>query len=349
MPTVLPIEAFLALGTRRLVVDVRTPSEFAQGHLPGAQNVPLFDDAGRAVVGTVYHQAGRYPAVLKGLELAGPRLRAIVEEVSRLQTRTGDAESAEVAVHCWRGGMRSRSVGWLLEQADYRVSLLDGGYKSFRRYVLASFLRPRRIVALSGLTGAGKTHQIQALAERGEQTIDLEALARHRGSAFGGIGLEPQPTVEQFENELSRLLDRCDPRRRLWIEDESQRIGRVVLPGPFFAQLKQAPAIFLEVSPEQRRRAIEQLYGAMPLADLAAAIRSISKRLGGLQTTQALAALDGEALGPCIEILLDYYDRTYYVAKAKISRPVFHHLPVDQPLSPETTTAIIDTAERLGL
>lgn len=349
MPTVCEIDAFLARGPGVPLVDVRTPAEFAQGHIPGAHNLPLFDNAGRAVVGTTYQQAGRYAAILQGLDLVGPRLRTIVEAVARLGPPSGAAAERTVAVHCWRGGMRSSSVGWLLEQAGYRVLLLAGGYKAYRRHVLAALDKPRRLAVLSGLTGAGKTRQLQQLAARGEQVVDLERLARHRGSAFGGIGLEDQPTVEQFENDLIAALEQCDPGRRIWLEDESQRIGRVVLSNPFFARLKQAPAIFLEVPLEQRVAEIEREYGDLPAGELAAAIHSITKRLGGAQAAQALAALASGARDHCIRILLEYYDRTYANAKAKIRRSVFQHLPVSDPCSAATTAAVLAAAEELGM
>ncbi len=346
MPTPVPIETFLEMAARAPIVDVRTPSEFAQGHIPTAHNVPLFDDAGRAEVGRAYHRSGRYPAILKGLELVAPRMREIVETVRKI---AGDPVDVEVAVHCWRGGMRSRSVAWLLGQAGFRVALLEGGYKSYRRNVLAHFERRWPLVALSGLTGVGKTRLIQELAEHGEQVIDLEALARHRGSAFGGIGLGPQPTVEQFENELAWQLARCDVRRRIWMEDESQRIGRVSLPNALFAQLKLAPAIFLEVPTTVRVRVIAAEYGAMPTAELADSIRAIDRRLGGLQTQQALAALETDDRDACIELLLNYYDRTYYAAKAKFRRDVCHHVPLLDPGLPAAAPTILAVADQAGL
>ena len=177
MSETLDILSFIERSHRVLVLDVRTPGEFAQGYLPGAHHLPLFSNEERAEIGTLYKQAGREAAMLRGFDLVGPKLRRMVEAAQALVV--GD----EVLVHCWRGGMRSESVAWLLAFAGYRVGTLRGGYKAFRRYVLEAFAQPRAVRLLGGMTGAGKTDVLHTLAGRGEQVIDLEALPKGRSSA----------------------------------------------------------------------------------------------------------------------------------------------------------------------
>ena len=190
MAPCLHIDAFLAAGGALL--DVRTPAEFRQGHIPGAANLPLFSDAERAEVGTLYKQQGRQAAVLRGLALVGPRMEALAAELVTWSERSA---GAPLRLHCWRGGMRSGSVAWLAQQLELPVLLLEGGYKSYRRWVLELFERPWPLRLLGGRTGCGKTELLLALRERGAAVVDLEGLAHHRGSSFGGLGLPEQPSV----------------------------------------------------------------------------------------------------------------------------------------------------------
>ncbi|MGI9518340.1 MAG: tRNA 2-selenouridine(34) synthase MnmH [Pirellulaceae bacterium] len=334
------IRSFLEQSRRLPIVDVRSPGEYDKGHIPGAINIPLFDDRERAAVGTTYGEAGREQAVAQGLQFVAPRMTDLAAEMLHV----ADPHDPHLLLHCWRGGMRSQSMAWLANQARCRVTLLDGGYKAFRQHVLQSFAQPLNLVVLSGLTGAGKTGQLLQLRAAGEQVIDLEQLARHRGSAFGGIGLGGQPTVEQFENELFDELQRLDPKRRVWLEDESRKIGTVILPNDFYVQLKQAPAIFLEVDVDTRARIIADEYSHLPQLQLLYSINRITKRLGGQNASAARHALQAGDIRGCIRILLDYYDRTYMVAKTKISRDVFIHISVEDPSSPHSTRQILQTA-----
>ena len=180
------------------LLDVRSPAEFEQGHIPGAINVALFTNEERARVGTIYKTQGKDEAVLEGLRIVGPKMASIVEQALEL------APERKLKVHCWRGGMRSGSVGWLLRQAGFSVEVLNGGYKAYRQKVLQELANPFNFVVVGGPTGSGKTHVLKALQNSGEQVIDLEGLAHHRGSAFGHMGLEEQPSSEYFENLLQR-------------------------------------------------------------------------------------------------------------------------------------------------
>ena len=310
MPESLELLAFLDAARELPVVDVRSPGEFAQGHVPGAVNLPLFTDEERAEIGTAYTCQGRDAAVLLGLARVGPKLAALGGELARL----GAAAGGRLLLHCWRGGMRSASMAWLAEQVGCRAVTLAGGYKSFRRWALAfdGAGRPLRVVA--GLTGSGKTAVLRALASRGEPVVDIEELACHKGSAFGALGERPQPTQEQFENALALAWHRCPAGRAVWVEDESRTIGSRFLPTPFW-QAKQSGLFCIIVVPEEQRvEHLVRVYGGHPPERLAERIRAIGKRLGGQRTREALEALErGDLRAVCREVLA-YYDRTYRVA-----------------------------------
>lgn len=346
MPTHLEIAEFLnpKTGSRPpVIVDVRSPSEFEHAHIPGAHSIPLFDDQQRAEIGTLYKQQGKQPAILRGFEIIGPRMHEIARDVLKL---AGD--DGEVHVHCWRGGMRSRSVAWLLEQVDLQVTVLNGGYKAFRKHVLEWFKEPLPLFVLSGLTGSGKTEQLKRLAEQGEQVVDLEAIANHRGSAFGNIGLGEQPSTEQFENTLFTQLRSLDTSAPIWVEDESRNIGAAMLPHHFFAQLRTAPAIFMMAPRDFRRDHIAAEYGSLPQEELISAIERITKRMGGQNVKIAVEAVRNDNIGVAIEILLDYYDRTYLANKSKMTRDVFIDLETEDPVSVETSQRLIELASSVN-
>ncbi len=295
------------------VLDVRAPIEFAQGHVPGALSLPLFSDEERARIGTTYKQVSQNRAVHLGLEFFGPKMSALVKQAEKL------APGREVRLHCWRGGMRSGAVMWLLELAGFRVHLLDHGYKEYRRAVLASFAEPRAWRVLGGLTGSGKTDVLHALAAAPHQqpVVDLEGLAHHKGSAFGAIGQPAQPTQEQFENNLAAALAAWPATTPVWVEDESRQVGRVTIPPALFAQLRAAPRWLLEVPRAARVAKLAAEYGAEDPAELAAAIGRLAKRLGGLATQQALDAVTAGDFALMVELVLDYYDKTYAYGMAQ--------------------------------
>lgn len=300
----LPVAEFIASDFP--VVDVRSPGEFAHGHIPGAHPFPLFSDEERAVVGTLYKQQGRDAAVLEGLRIVGPKLAVIVEH-ARAITPNG-----RIRVHCWRGGERSSSVAWLLDKSGFsEVLTLKGGYKAFRNQVLASFAEPVDLRVLGGYTGTGKTETLHHLHERGEQVIDLERLAHHKGSSYGAIGEAPQPTTEHFENLLWNALRQRDAARPLWVEDESLMIGRVKIPEPFFEQMRTALLFFADMPKEERAARLVQDYGTYPKEELAEATKRIEKRLGPQHCKAALTALEADDLFTVAMITLTYYDKTY--------------------------------------
>ncbi len=285
---------------------MRSPGEFARGHIPGAHNLPLFSDEERAAVGTLYRHQGRPAAVRHGLALVGPRLAPLAEQATGL---AGD--DGKVRVHCWRGGLRSSSTAWLLETCDLSCTLLEGGYKAFRRWLRQSLAQPRPVVLLGGHTGSGKTDVLHALRRAGAQVLDLEGLAHHRGSSFGGLGQLPQPTTEQFENEIAMALQAISPHTVLWIEAESVQVGCCRIPPELFQQMQQAPLVELRRPDHERLDHLLATYGAMPRRELVEATRRIGKRLGPQRTQQAAEAITAGNLRLACQLILNYYDRTY--------------------------------------
>jgi tRNA 2-selenouridine synthase len=306
MQQISPAEYFGTFAPDRVLIDVRSPGEFQSGHAPGARSLPLFDDAERSEVGTLYKQDSPDAALLRGLEIAGGKMRSLVEGARQLAPRE------KVTVQCWRGGQRSASVAWLLERAGMEVSQLSGGYKAYRTYARAYLAEDHhRLRVLSGPTGAGKTHVLRALREQGAYVVDLEGLACHKGSSFGALGEAPQPTTEQFENLLFDALRRIPVGATVWVEDESRMIGTVCQPDVFYRRLVNAPAIHLAVPLDQRVDNLVRDYACYPKPQLKAAFIRLKKRLGGQHVQTALDAVDRDDFGAAARVALVYYDKAY--------------------------------------
>ena len=289
------------------LVDVRSPGEFAKGHWPGATNIPLFSDDERAAIGTSYKQQGRLPAVHLGLSITGPKLASHAEELEKLRDR------GNPRIYCWRGGMRSASMAWLANQIDLSPVLLNGGYKSYRRWTSDQFMRPWPIRVLGGRTGTGKTDLLLAMERKGIAILDLEGVAHHRGSSFGGLGLPPQPSTEHYENLLAEVLDRhrLASAEAIWVEAESIQVGRCRIPKPFFDQMQQAPVLEIQRSLDERVKQLVTVYGHQGGEALAEATERISRRLGPQRTRQALEAIGRSDWAEACRATLDYYDRCY--------------------------------------
>lgn len=305
------IQEFLEKAKELPVLDVRAPKEYVVGHIPAAHSFPIFDDDQRATIGTAYKKQGHDPAVLMGLDLFGPKMSAFVQEAGKL------AKNKELLVHCWRGGMRSGAMAWLLSFAGYKVHLLQGGYKTYRHLMQAQFSKPRPLLVLGGLTGSGKTDLLPHLQKLGQQTVDLEKLASHKGSAFGSIGMPPQPSTEHFENMLGMEFLQLNAEQPLWLEDEDITIGRVVLPKPLFDQMRTAPTIVLQVPKKLRVQKLAEEYCRTDKTLLETAILKIKKRLGGLATKEALQAIADDNMEKMVELALTYYDKAYNFELAK--------------------------------
>jgi tRNA 2-selenouridine synthase len=301
----IPIDQFLALKKVVPIIDVRSQGEFAQGHISGAINIPILDDDARKIVGTMYKQHGRQTAVLKGLELTGPEMSSTLRKGIKV---TPDGRAL---VHCWRGGMRSEFFAFLMHYYGFESIVLEGGYKAYRGAVHESFNKKYDIKVLTGKTGSGKTEILHALKQNGAQIIDLEGLSHHRGSSFGALGMEPQPSQEQFENRLFEELNALDASKTIWIEDESRTIGSKVIPEGLWTQMKNAPMVEVHRTDDERMAQIILDYGHFDMEVLKVAMARIGKRLGPQHVKQALIHLDQHEISEAFAIALKYYDRAY--------------------------------------
>ena len=307
------IEDFLELAKTHLVLDVRSPSEYAHAHIPNAQSLPLFSDEERKVVGTAYKQMSRENAIKFGLDYFGPNMRKMVERVESLSkvSEKQPHTSKKILVHCWRGGMRSGAVSWLLDLYGFQVHTLEGGYKAYRNYVLQRFENTYNFKIIGGFTGSGKTPLLYGLQKNKQIIIDLEGLANHKGSALGGIGQAPQPSQEMFENLLGTELAKYDENTAIFLEDESQRIGNMQIPMAMWHNMRNSLVYFIDIPFEERLNYLTKEYGNLPKQDLVAAIMRIQKRLGGLETKNAINFLLENDLKESFRILLKYYDKWY--------------------------------------
>ena len=293
------------------LADVRTPAEFMQGHVPGAFQLPIFSNEERVTVGTTYKQSGREAAILLGFDLTGAKWSGFIRQALEIAPRK------KIAIHCWRGGMRSGAMAWALDLYGFDVYLMEGGYKSYRRWVLRQFETAYQLSMVGGMTGSGKTRILGQLRSSGEQVIDLEDLAQHQGSVYGSLNKQAQPTQEQFENNLAEVLKHLDRQRRIWVEDESIAIGKCFIPKPFWNQMQAAVLIDLKVPLEQRIQALVKEYGPLDKDFLVGCTERIRKRLGPEQTKNAIAAIREDDMPEFIRLVIVYYDKTYRAALAK--------------------------------
>ncbi len=321
------------------VIDVRTPSEFRSGHIPGAVNIPLFSDEERARVGTLYKQVSPDKAYEAGYDFVAPKLEYFVAASRKV------AINNTVAVYCWRGGMRSRSFAEHIEKKGVeKVLVIEGGYKAFRQYALESFQEPKQLLVIGGYTGSGKTRILKELESNGEQVIDLEGIAHHKGSAFGSIGQKEQPSNEHFTNLLFWEWIKLDTGKRVWVEDESIHIGRVFIPEVLFQRMRNALVFFLDIPREVRAHLLVEEYTGIDAAKLADAIVKISKRLGGDRTREALEALDEMDYYQAALITLTYYDKYYLKGLRRRDQEKVEVIKSDTTDATENTKAILASA-----
>lgn len=302
------------------MIDVRSPSEFAQGHIPGAVNIPLLDDEMRRNVGIAYVRKGRQEAVREGFRVTQgwlPELSHRLEEV---------AGKGALRLYCWRGGMRSESMAFLAGLLGIATVVLDGGYKAFRRQAHEYFQRKWRLIVLGGMTGSGKTLLLRQLKEAGHQVLDLEALASHKGSVFGHIGESPQPTTEQFENLIFEQLLNFDPLQPVWVEDESITVGRCFIPKPFFDQMQASPLILLKIDRSTRAARLAEEYGRYEPAELMASVDKIARRLGLEQAARIKALISEGELQEAAISLLNYYDKAYRLCISRRDKNLVHEV-----------------------
>jgi len=338
----LSVEEFLEKAQTLPIIDVRSPGEYDHAHIPGAVSIPLFDNGERALIGTKYKQAGKDTAVVLGLELVGPKLAGFVKQSKKL-----NPQRKEVLVHCWRGGMRSGSFAWLLDTAGLTASTLVGGYKAYRNAVLTAFDEPLNLIVLGGKTGSGKTDILKELAQQGEQIIDLEGIAHHKGSSYGGIGQLPQPATEQYENVLFTTWRQLDRNRRIWIEDESRNVGSCFIPMALWNQMRAAPVAYIDVPKPIRIQRLVAEYGQVDHGLLIEATGRIRKRLGGKVTTEALTALAEHDYATVAALTLDYYDKAYVHGLSQRDPNRVHSLDIAADNPAETARQLITWADRL--
>ncbi len=304
------------------IVDVRSPAEYAEDHLPGAVNLPVLTDAERARVGTIYVQQDRFLARKLGAALVARNAAAHLE--GPLADRDGGWRPL---VYCWRGGQRSGSFASILEQIGWRVELLQGGYRSFRRLVVRALYDdplPFRVVLVDGMTGTGKTGMLAHLAQAGAQVVDLEALAAHRGSVFGAMP-GGQPPQKLFESRLAMQLARLDPARPVFVEAESAKVGARILPPSLWAAMKRAAHLRLEAPVAERAAYLARAYADLT-ADRAALARVLEKLVpyhgrAQVEAWQALAA-QGAFATLAGELIEAHYDPRYAKSAARRGAPV---------------------------
>jgi tRNA 2-selenouridine synthase len=302
---IISIEDLLNLRNSLPVVDVRSEGEYNMGHIQQAINIPLLNNAERVAVGTDYKQRGQLEAIKTGFRLVGPRLLDIIEATERI------AIHKEIIVHCWRGGMRSTNFCQFVGMAGIKTHQLKGGYKSYRHVAVESFKKPFQFKIIGGCTGSGKSEILRALRKQGEQIIDLEKLASHKGSAFGGLMQAPQPTTEQFQNDLFEEILKLDIHKPIWIEDESIAIGKIFLPDELWRTMSASPVVEIALDQAERIKRLVNEYGDADREAFLRAMERITKKLGGQHFKAAKEKLLLDDMASTIEILLTYYDKAY--------------------------------------
>ena len=301
-----------ALGGFDTIIDVRTPAEFAEDHIPGAINLAVLSNAERVRVGTMWAQETKFAARRAGAALIARSVAGFLE--GPLADKTGGWRPL---VYCWRGGQRSGAMAQILSEVGWRVGLLEGGYRTYRRGVVAALYDmplPFRMFVIAGGTGSGKTDLLERLKKLGVQTLDLEALAHHRGSLFGGRADDPQPSQKMFESRLARALQQLSPHRFVVVEDESSRIGNLFLPSALWAAMAAGPRLELTATPQARARHVVRRYPDLlqDAAQARAAIDALPRhhaRETKAQWRALLEAGDFEALA--CELIELHYDPAY--------------------------------------
>jgi tRNA 2-selenouridine synthase len=303
----------------RLFIDVRTPKEFAEGHLPGALNIPIFSNDERATVGTLYKQVSVDAAKQLGVEIASPKLPAIIKAITNYTK-----QKYQIVIYCWRGGMRSKSIVNILDMLNISALQLAGGYKSYRRYVLdhlESFDVKPQVLVLYGATGVGKTTMLNKLSSQGIPTINLEKLANHRGSVFGQIGLSNSTTTPLFESAILEYLEELQTEPYFIVECESNRIGNVYIPKVLYQRMQSGKRILVHASVSTRVQRLIAEYSKNDSADttiIQQGIQAISGKLGKKKAAYLLECLTNNHIEKVVTSLLtDYYDLLYGFENSK--------------------------------
>ena len=292
-----------------IYIDVRSPKEYAEDHIPGAVNLPILDDEQRRIVGTLYKQQGKEEASRKGVELVLPELGRKLDGLRILEKK------GTLVLYCWRGGLRSKSMADLASASGISVKRLIGGYKEYRKTVireLESIALPP-FYTLYGLTGTGKTEIIKLLEMRGVHVLDLEGLANHRGSVFGSVGLGEQPSQKRFDSMLLKQLKMIPTDAPTVVEGESKRIGKLFIPQNVFDHLVSSRKILVYDSVASRARRIINEYATIQTKDeLIGAVKQLERRIGKNNAVRYIKAIEEEDYQMVVEeLLVKYYDPLY--------------------------------------
>lgn len=332
------IEEFLRSSHKLPVIDVRSPSEYEYGHIPGAVNMPLFSNEERSMIGTLYLKKGSSEAMIRGLEIVGPKMAVFAREGYKI------APNGQALMYCWRGGMRSNSMAWLMKAIGIETHTLSGGYKSFRRQARESLSMPLQMVVIGGMTGTGKTKIIELIKAKGKQVVHLEELAGHKGSVFGGIGLSQQPSTEQFENDLFWQIRQFNPDEPVYIEDESLSIGNVFIPAVFYNQMVISPLIEISMPEERRIQYLTNEYGQANPEELIGAVRKLERRLGLLQASQISNLIENTHIEQAVAMIISYYDKKYIRSMHKHARKEYRKICVTDESFAEIADAVCEMA-----
>ena len=294
------------------IVDVRSPGEFCQGHIPGAINIPLFSDLERETIGKSYKKESRLKAIFNGLKITLPKTKKLLEIILQSSINK-EGEEKSLRIYCWRGGMRSSTFAWLARTIGIKTYLLKGGYKSYRKWALNQFEANLPIRLLGGKTGTRKTELLNYINEGNIYVIDLEGIANHRGSSFGSLGMEKQPTTQQFENILAESIHKFHKidAIEIWLEAESSNLGKCRIPNNLYTKMKSAPVLEIIKTKKERIKNLVDVYSQHSQNELKDAVNRISKRLGPQRTMEALKAIEKKEWSKACDAMLDYYDRCY--------------------------------------
>ena len=303
--------------TKGPLIDVRSPDEYYKGHMPNSINIPIFNNEERSIIGKKYKLSGREIAVREGFKIMENKIDNLIEEFILIKEKFFNSTSNKfsckenIKIYCARGGMRSQSMFWLLEKFKYPCVTLNGGYKTYRNWVLNCFKDKQKIIVIGGKTGTRKTKILKKLKSLEYQIIDFESLANHRGSSFGGLGMIDQPTNEQYENLISEDLDKCNKLKYVFVEAESPNIGKNRIPHELYKQMRNSKRI--EIIRDERIRIDELVntYSKYEKNDLKNSVLRISKRLGPQRTKYAIDSIEKEDWENVCKSVLDYYDRCY--------------------------------------
>jgi len=306
-----PVTDFRNLTSQ--IVDVRSPSEFSQGHWPGAINIPIFSDRERETIGKSYKKESRLKAILNGLKVTIPNITKLLGIIDQAITTEKKEANKSLRIYCWRGGMRSSAFAWLARTIGIKTYLLKGGYKSYRKWVLYQFETDLPIRLIGGKTGTRKTDLLNNINNENIHVIDLEGIANHRGSSFGSLGMEKQPSTQQFENILAESLNEFDSSNaiEIWLEAESSNLGKCRIPNMLYSQMQKAPILEIIKTKNERVENLVNLYSQNSQKELENAVERIQKRLGPQRTKEALLAIKKKEWSKACEAMLDYYDKCY--------------------------------------